>query len=173
MDTFDWLAERVVTTPVGQVAVSLASHEDGAMSAVAWLLPVGRRVGYLFRQARQRRPQEEQFDPVLTGTAVRPLMETLLDQAGGLSPRAESVADRLVREGRLSAEDVADLLGWQWLLAELGQPRGLGELAVAGGLLDTRAAGELDAAVERREPGLASAPSFRPTAGSEAVAALA
>ena len=99
---FDWSAERVVTTPVGQVAVSLASHEDGAVSAVAWLLPVGRRVGYLFRQARQRRPQEEMFDPVLTGTAVRPLMETLLDQAGGLA-RAEPVADRLVREGRLSS----------------------------------------------------------------------
>ena len=34
MDSFDWLAERVVTTAVGQVAVSLASHEDGAVSAV-------------------------------------------------------------------------------------------------------------------------------------------
>ena len=172
MDSFDWLAERVVTTPVGQVAVSLASHEDGAVSAVAWLLPVGRRVGYLIRQARQRRPQEEMFDPVLAGTAVRPLMETLLDQAGGLA-RTEPVADRLVREGRLSSEDVADLLGWQWLLAELGQPRGLGELAVAGGLLDTRAADELDASVERRDPGLANTNAFRPAAGSEALAALA
>jgi hypothetical protein len=173
MESFDWLAERVVTTPIGQVAVSVASHEDGAVSVVAWLMPVGRRVGYLFRQARQRRPQEEMFDPLLNGSVVRSLMETLLDQASGLTPRPEPVGDRLVREGRLSSDDVADLLGWQWLLAELGQPRGLGELAVAGGLLDTQTADELDAPVERRDPSLVSAPTFRPAAGSEALAALA
>jgi hypothetical protein len=31
----------------------------------------------------------------------------------------------LVNAGRLTEADVSDLLGWQWLLAELGQPRQL------------------------------------------------
>jgi hypothetical protein len=44
-----------------------------------------------------------------------------------------------------------DLLGWQWLLAELGQPRRLGELAVQAGLLAASTAELLGQGIQHRE----------------------
>jgi hypothetical protein len=52
MNGFDVLESLVKPVAQGSVAVSLASHDDGSLSVVAWLLPAGRRVGY----ARWSRP---------------------------------------------------------------------------------------------------------------------
>jgi hypothetical protein len=152
MDAFDFLGEQVVTTPAGRVAVSLAGHEDGAVSVVAWLTATGRRVGYIYSRPRQRQPQEAMIDAVLEGTVVRPLMETLLASAHGQRPLTAAVGKRLVESGLMTEEQLADLLGWQWLLAEVGQPRRIGELAVSAGLVDRDAVEVRDDVVERRAP---------------------
>jgi hypothetical protein len=153
METCDFLGEQVVTTPVGPVALSLAGHEDGSLSVVAWLMPPGRRVGWIACRPRQRQPHEEQIDPVLNGTPVRSLMVELLAKAHDQALCQEPIGRRLVRAGLLSDDDLDDLLGWQWLLAEMGQPRRLGELAVAAGLLSEDAVETIGVAViERRAP---------------------
>lgn len=153
MDTFDFLGEQVVTTPAGLVAITLASHEDGAVSVVAWLISTGSRVGYLYCQPRQRRPREELIEPALVGSVVRPMMEAMLEQALGHAPHREPIGQRLVRAGLMSEAELADLLGWQWLMAELGQPRRLGELAAHAGLLPGMLADDvIGGPVERRDP---------------------
>lgn len=159
METCDFLEEQVVTTPVGPVAISLAGHEDGSLSVVAWLMPPGRRVGWISCRPHQRQPQEELIDPALNGTPVRALMETLLAKVCDQARCQEPIGRRLVRAGLLSDDDVNDLLGWQWLLAELGQPRRFGELAMAAGLLSEDAVDTVGVApIERRAPSAPSAP---------------
>jgi hypothetical protein len=172
MDTFDFLGEQVVITPAGRVALSLASHDDGAVSVVAWLMPSGRRVGYLYGRPRQRAPREEMVDPLLDGTSVRRLMVGMLEHAIDHSPRQEPIGRRLVRAGLLTEGDLSDLLGWQWLLAELGQPRRLGELAAEAGMVATPGAHELvGEPIERRAPARPVDPAL-PLADDAAVAAI-
>jgi hypothetical protein len=135
MAELDYLGEQVLATPAGPVELSVAGHEDGSLSVVAWSLPDGRRIGHLHCPPRRRQPDEVALDPTLAGPAVRAAMQALLARAVGGSPRGAPVGRRLVQAGLLTADEVDDLLGWQWLLAELGEPRRLGDLAVAAGLL--------------------------------------
>jgi hypothetical protein len=133
--SFDFVAESRVMTPSGPVEVSVARHEDGAISVVAWLAAAERRVGYLHVPPRGSQPDAVDLDPALATPAVRAAM---LDQVAGarrVRPAAEPIGQRLIAGGVLTREDVDDLLGWQWLLAELGDARRLGDLAAAAGLL--------------------------------------
>lgn len=171
MDAFDFLGESVVSTPVGLVAVSVASHDDGSMSAVAWLLATGRRVAYLCRRPRQRRSQDMVIDAQLDGTAVPPLMESMLDRAGGLDATRPVVGQDLVYAGVLTQEQLSDMLSWQWLMAEVGQSCELGELAVRAGLLDPREDVLLGDMVERSDPMPRRLPPTNLSVGSEAVGA--
>jgi hypothetical protein len=77
METFDFLVEQVVMSPAGPVALSLARHEDGAVSVIAWSLTTGERVGYASRRARGRLPSERLIDPALADTVVASRMVTL------------------------------------------------------------------------------------------------
>jgi hypothetical protein len=133
MEELDYLGEQVLATPAGPIELSVASHADGSTSVVAWWLPDGRRIGYCHCPPRQRQPDEEAFHPTLAGPAVRAAMQALLAQAVGRSPCTAPVGQRLVQAGLLTTDEVDALLGWQWLLAELGESRRLGDLAVAAG----------------------------------------
>jgi hypothetical protein len=62
-------------------------------------------------------------------------MNALLDQVVTPPRRQPPIGQSLIAEGHLTTADVDELLGWQWLLAELGEARRLGDLAVAAGLL--------------------------------------
>jgi hypothetical protein len=153
MDSFDFYGEQVVTTAQGAITLSTAGHEDGSVSVIAWLAATGQRVGYGRGFAHRRVQDEIEVDRVLAGTTVGAVMQALLDAALGRTPRGEPLGQRLVRAGIMSQADLSDLLGWQWLLAELGQPRRLGELVAAAGFLSDPAsravAGE---PITRREP---------------------
>lgn len=152
MDAFDFLGEQVVMTPAGNVAVSLASHDDGAVSVVAWLMETGRRVGYLYCRPRQRQPQESMIDALVDGTVVWPVMERLLDSAQGHRPATVPIGQRLVQAGAMTTDQLSDLLGWQWLLFEIGQPCELGELAIHAGLIESDAVDLCDGVIERHAP---------------------
>ena len=135
--SLDYVAEDFVVTPSGPVEVSVARHEDGAVSVIAWLAPAERRIGYLHVPPRRRQPDEVELDPVLATSAVRAAMRDQLVRAWRFCPAAEPVGRRLVDAGLLTREQVDDLLGWQWLLAELGESRRLDELAAAAGLFSS------------------------------------
>jgi hypothetical protein len=133
--SLDYVAEDCVSTPSGPVEVSVARHEDGAVSVIAWLAAAERRIGYLHVPPRRRQPDEVDLDPVLATPAVRAAMLDQLDRERRIRPAAEPIGQRLIDARLLTREQIDDLLGWQWLLAELGEARHLGDLAVAAGLL--------------------------------------
>jgi hypothetical protein len=152
METFDFLRGMTVATPLGPVEISLAAHDDGSVSAVAWLLPVGRRVGHLHGQA-DRSPDAATVEPALAGSGVTEAMHVLVQRALGMTLPTEPVGRRLVRAGLLTESDVNDLLGWQWLLDEIGVHRCLGELALEAGLPVAATIAVTGGPVMRREPG--------------------
>jgi hypothetical protein len=119
--SFDAIDEWIVTTPAGPVAVSLAAHADGSLSIVGWLLPAGRRVGHA--HWRRGRPVAVAVAPELASTDLGARLEALV--RGAVSPPAAAPAPAP------SAPSRGDLLGWQWLLAELDEHRSLEELAAA------------------------------------------
>jgi hypothetical protein len=119
--SFDAIDERIVTTAAGPVAVSRAAHADGSLSIVGWLLPAGRRVGH----ARWRRgqPVSVSVAPELAATDFGERLAALIRDATATPAMAPAPSP--------PAPNRSDLLGWQWLLAELGEHRSLEELAVA------------------------------------------
>src|SRR5687767_4502807 len=133
--SLDYVAEDRVMTPSGPVEVSIARHEDGAVSVIAWLAPAERRVGYLHVPPRQRQLDEVDLDPVLATPAVRAAMLGQVVRERRIRLAAEPIGQQLIDVGFLTREHVDDLLGWQWLLAELGEALRLGDLAVAAGLV--------------------------------------
>jgi hypothetical protein len=147
MMALDYVAEVRVMTPAGPVDVSVARHEDGSISVVAWLAAAERRVGYLYVHPRRGQPAEVELDPELATPAVRAAMLDQLARARRIQPAAEPLGQRLIDAGILTREQVDDLLGWQWLLAELGETRRLGELAVAAGLVPPKSSLDREAAV--------------------------
>jgi hypothetical protein len=123
MDALDVLGVREVATPLGVVEISLAGHEDGSLSGVAWLRSTGRRVGYLAHTGAGSTRIEIVGEPGLHQAGLARVMDELLQFA------------LATRGSRLSEPEIASerraLLGLQWLLAELGECWELEELAEA------------------------------------------
>lgn len=133
METIRALSSDQLTTHLGEVGISAASHVDGSISVVAWMADSGRRVGYLSQSAANAVPAEPQIDPAVAMTHLATRMLWVRDQAVQAAMTPLPIGERMVRAGLLSESERSDLLGWQWLLDELGEHHMLGELATQAG----------------------------------------
>jgi hypothetical protein len=135
MDECDFLGEHVVETAAGSVRLSVAAHADGAVSVVAWLMLTGQRVGLIRRAAHGHAGHEELLDDTLASPDLLVAMHGSL--AAALGPIAASPPEeaQLVHSGVVTPTELSDLLGWQWLLSELGEYHSVGELAADAGLV--------------------------------------
>jgi hypothetical protein len=103
IDTFDYLGECHLATPAGVVHVSVTGHDDGLRSAVAWLLPAGRRIGCLPWRPGRPEPEDEWLDRALAGPAVRREMVALL--IGPFGRRADVAPEGERPSGTVSWSD--------------------------------------------------------------------
>lgn len=127
----DYVAEESVNSPAGRIDLSIARHADGTLSLIAWLTASQRRVGYLHLQPGVHPPSEPTFDPSVATPALQTAVQRLLERVLRPTEDGPPLGQRLVTAGLLTDDEVYDLLGWQWLLAEIGDRRTIGELAAA------------------------------------------
>lgn len=139
METIADVTMRRIVTPLGAVEVSLATHVDGQISIVAWLDHSGEQVGYLCHPGRGSATMTARVEAAFTTTALPAVLAAMLVEAVESRLRPMPLGERLVRAGLITDAERCALLGWQWLLDELGEHRRLGELTIEAGLV-TRSA---------------------------------
>lgn len=135
MENIDDVVTRVIATAWGDVEVSRATHVDGHVSVVARLCSAGRQVGYLCHPGRGPACPTAWVESTFTPTVLPAVMEAMLTEALRAPLRSAPIGERLVRAGLITDAERRDLLGWQWLLDELGEHGRLGELATEAGLV--------------------------------------
>jgi hypothetical protein len=130
METLSNATSRQIWLPPGRVELSVAEHADGAVSVVAWEVETGRRVGLITQLAyRPDVAPTREVEPAYAAAGLAELLDAAWRAAAvGRPALAEDTV--LLRAGVLTAAELADLRGLQWLLAELGEYRSLAELVI-------------------------------------------
>lgn len=114
---------QLVALAPGEVEISIARHAEGGLSAIAWRVADGRRVGYL--STVRGAPAVLTVADDYAATPLASLLRSACRQEARHAPPPQPTG----RLASLPPDERAGLGGLHWLLTELGEEISLEHLA--------------------------------------------